>query len=555
MFAPFEAPKDQPIVSSRNTHKYLREDSMHITSLTAGGLRSVIRLAVFWLCARLLFGLAWAQTPPVVVVERGDNTCATAQNLGGLPAVASFTSDLAAGDIDFYRFTGTPGDQFEVQLNTTAEPFLYIRNLAWFDGACNLVQGTGPVYYGAPIIRVTVPADGIVVLAVTGDPDPAYNGTHENSGTYDLTGLTVPIRPNAISGRIVDAQTGAGLPGTQTPFASVILEQCFWYGCYGQESTATDEQGGFRFDGIYAGEFRVRVATQALTYIQPIYFPADGAAVTVLSGQNVDLGVIPLEPFVGVASISGLVVDAVTNKALPGNLEPYTYVKLMIKNYWGGYDYVADTYPDENGHYAFFHADSGLFYPGDYQVSAHARQYQTVSNWVDVPGVMAGEVRVAQPVRITSNPVRFYDVAPCSDLSDSQRTCSFSFTMVNGTAEAMHGAMWTLVTGYDTGGFELETTFQVCREGVVLPAATKKKGGRKTAECHFSVPPNVPLGATYCIKTRFGTRPGDPYHTVQGVADLFCMQMVPERGIILPARQSVEIERARNARGWPRGHR
>lgn len=79
---------------------------------------------------------------------------------------------------------------------------------------------------------------------------------------------------DSIEGRVVDAQTGAPLPGRSVPFAQVKLYFCHSsFDCRPVGSTGTDAQGSFRFDGTTAdlsspGNYRIEVDAEQYVPLQ-----------------------------------------------------------------------------------------------------------------------------------------------------------------------------------------------------------------------------------------------------------------------------------------------
>lgn len=516
----------------------------------------VVCLSLGWLISTP----AWASSisePP-----SGNNSCEQAQDLGSIPSNSSYSSYLdVQPDIDYYRFNGTPGDQFNVQVNTTAEPYLFVRNLGWFGfvgGACKLIQGTGPVSYGSPSITVTVPADGVVILAVTGDPDPDYNGTHDNYGNYEIIGLTTRINVNEITGRVIDSDTHDGLPGNQSPFVSVALEQCFDYGSFGycsyREAKQTDSQGDFRFQGNYDGNFRVQVTADQFLYEQPIFSPTGPTgyeSISITGGRNHDFGDIPLVPIIPVESISGKVKDKITGRPLAGTVDPFARVQLYRSGQFG-FEYMGETPTNKKGDYLFSSAVVGHPLPrGNYRVVGYADQYQEINNTIDLLNVQAHEARVAPVLKLLSNPVRITDVKPCDAIPAQGGICDFSYEVTNGTANRMKGAAWSLVKAWGTGGFVNGTNFLACEQPLILTPGTR--GASQVMRCQFTVPARVPENAYFCLDARFGEGSlANLYFTVQGVIDpLFCLTKLPGQGNfqVLPQEAAIELMRHK----WHKG--
>src|SRR5512144_2752010 len=104
---------NQEASSYRSTTPSLREEYVRITKSVS---RLVSTVAICFLLLSLTSAPGWAiyvDEPP-----GGNNTCATAQNVGAIPFPDSFSSYLEVNDIDFYKFTGIPGQTYLIQVNT-----------------------------------------------------------------------------------------------------------------------------------------------------------------------------------------------------------------------------------------------------------------------------------------------------------------------------------------------------------------------------------------------------------------------------------------------------
>ncbi|HET9384266.1 MAG TPA: PKD domain-containing protein [Gemmatimonadales bacterium] len=122
-----------------------------------------------------------------------NNTCFTAQNFATLELPFTLNGSLdgsplpGGGDVDFVRFTGTPGTTLRVDLEgqstgqgTLSDPFL-----GWFDSGCNLLainDDNGSTLNSR--LLVTIPSDGVFILAVTRCCDFSFD--QGGAGTYQL---------------------------------------------------------------------------------------------------------------------------------------------------------------------------------------------------------------------------------------------------------------------------------------------------------------------------------------------------------------------------------
>jgi len=150
--------------------------------------------------------------------EEPNNTCQDAQDLGSveLPFFVDGSLDTPpeVPDIDFFRFTGTPGSGVRADLEgadtgmgTLPDPLLGL-----FDSSCNLISFNDDSFenLNSRLIFV-VPPDGVFILAATGFADFGFSGDGFVSGSYRLTAAAQPL-DGTIQGRVVDA-----LPGHRSP--------------------------------------------------------------------------------------------------------------------------------------------------------------------------------------------------------------------------------------------------------------------------------------------------------------------------------------------------
>ena len=97
-----------------------------------------------------------------------------------------------------------------------------------------------------------------------------------------------------------------------------------------------------------------------------------GEPFEVAEGEMRYLGDLALVPLQLIGTISGRLVDSVTNNPLPGNVPPYPYLLLNRCEDWGCYGvvYIA---PDDMGNFSF---DGNVYNlsPGTYQLAGFAQR-------------------------------------------------------------------------------------------------------------------------------------------------------------------------------------
>jgi hypothetical protein len=236
-----------------------------------------------------------------------NNPCELAQFIGmpaGLPTV--ITGDLTPtgveppGDVDFFLLQGTEGMRLRAGLRGDTDQPMPLGDpfLGLFDVDCNLLAWNDDFLGLNSRLDFEVPAggDGYYILAASGCCDTAFDGNHSQQGAYRLR-VSMPPEPiQAITGRLIDAVTGAPLPGNAPPYTSVELIRCNVDGCFQWLiHTNPDEFGVFRFETdssglpIEPGQFLVRAYAE-------VYAPVEVGPFEIASGETADLGDIGLQP-------------------------------------------------------------------------------------------------------------------------------------------------------------------------------------------------------------------------------------------------------------------
>jgi len=238
-----------------------------------------------------------AQTTPEV---EPNQPCSKAQSVGNttLPFTQNGSLDYTNErfDVDFFRFTGTPGRLVTADLEgiSTGKGTLDDPLLGFFDSGCNLIESNDDNGSGSNSrLLLTIPADGIFILSATSFPDFEFIGG--GTGTYQM--MIRPFTPNVkISGQLVDKLFEDPLRGDAEPFAHVELERCDNSGCYWINSQNTDSEGRFRFISdnsrlaLSAGKYRV------IAYANQ-YQSGRTGSIIVADGENRNIGHFPLQPF------------------------------------------------------------------------------------------------------------------------------------------------------------------------------------------------------------------------------------------------------------------
>lgn len=257
-------------------------------------------LAVFCLA----IGISSQSFAQVVEVEPND-PCVEAQDIGPIDVTGTFSVQGSLDtppdepDVDFFRFSATPGAQLiaDHEGEATGKGTLPDPLLGLFDSDCNLLTDDDDSGVGLNSrLRFDVPPDGVFVLAATSFADFGFTGAGGSSGTYELTISPPPPSIGSIAGRIVDALTGEPLPGNESPFAFAQLFRCDGDDCFEfVDSQGADGEGRFRFDRD-SNDQPLPVGTYQLRAFADEFEQVETDPIEVGEGEDLDVGDILLQP-------------------------------------------------------------------------------------------------------------------------------------------------------------------------------------------------------------------------------------------------------------------
>jgi hypothetical protein len=233
-----------------------------------------------------------------------NQSCQEARDLGtpALPLVVTGSLDTppTVPDIDFFRLRATPGSLVELRLEgvgagqgTLADPLL-----GALDSGCGLVAADDDAGAGLDArVLLTVPADGVLVVAATSCCDGQLVGGGSSSGSYRLS-VTPALLIASISGRVVDAVRQSPLSGERFPFALVELQRCLDGECAELETVLAipaASDGRFRFDQAFG--VPLPVGTYRVVGNAAQHQTGQSELVAVGAGEARDVGDVALTPF------------------------------------------------------------------------------------------------------------------------------------------------------------------------------------------------------------------------------------------------------------------
>lgn len=477
--------------------------------------------------------LAGAPVQAQIVETEPNSSCAAAQTLSTatfpVTVAGSLVTPPATPDVDFYRVTANPGDVLQIEQRgqasgsgTLSDPFV-----GAFTSSCGYLayddDGAG-VGFDARV-EVTVPADGTLVIAASSSFDWEFAGNGSSAGTYSLR-ISRVIMAEGITGRLVDADTGAGVPNALVWLQTCDNGQCWQYAGY----TFGGTDGGFRFEpGTYttydntlrAGEYRLIVdAGESYVFYE-------GSPFQLLEGQDLNLGDVTLRPVQMLGSIHGRLVDAVTGAALPGTAAPFGQVQLQTCSIFGCWT-IRWADADAQGNFVFASSVDSPLRPGSYRIIASGDQYEaTTSTEIEVG---ANQHYDLGDFRVKSFPVRIHLIQSCTSVPATGGDCPYVVRITNGNPSKLLGDAWSLVQSYsyywnDTPG----TEFQTGRKTISL-----QPGLSTDVAFSFTVPATLQTGMPICARA-FTSHKTNQFEAI-GSRDLFCIvkqgqtfQQVPDK--------------------------
>ena len=216
-----------------------------------------------------------------------------------------------------------------------------------------------------------------------------------------------------------------------------------------------------------------------------------------------------------IGSISGRITNAGSGAPLPGDMEPFAFVRLLQCDDFGCFD-VNSQATDSEGRFRFESDTNGAsLHPGNYLVVGSADQYQVRQTEQFTVG--EAEDYDIGDIALLSFPVRFSDPQTCS-IPTEGGMCEFSVKITNGLSTRISGRAWSMVSGSSIGTFADFTAFQIDP----LRAVQLNPGRSTILRFRFRVRSTVADGANICALVYVGQNP-NPFFNPLGLNLVFCM--------------------------------
>jgi 5-hydroxyisourate hydrolase-like protein (transthyretin family) len=391
----------------------------------------------------------------------------------------------SGGTINIYRATGSG--------ITSLEPVQCVSS----GGAITFLVEAGQTYY----LQVGAPA---------GEPGNVQ---------FSLSQLV------EITGYVIDASTGAPLPGNVPPFATVNLLRVCGDGCLEFiRGVVTFDDGQFRIqsylgDEVPPGTYMLEIFASG--YQTQQFGPYE------FTGANLDVGVLALEPIPTIRSIRGRLIETATGKPVPDIFTPVVELYRCING--DCFMFMNGQIPDSEGRFHFETDNFGNpLVAGTYLVVAFADQYHLAQT--ELFDVTEGAQKNLGSLRIRSHPVRFSDVVPCPDMPSSGGECAYSVRIWNGLGTKLEGNVWSLASSSLPTSPIGVTEFQIKEpKNLVI-----QQGKSKVVQFKFEVPPSDEAIALGICTRVFVGRGGNPFFNTIGYRDLFCVLRNAEGFTIVP---------------------
>jgi hypothetical protein len=208
---------------------------------------------------------------PDPINENVNTLCTSAVDLGTLILPFARDEDLQntgpAERVDFFRFTAVPGTELTVSLTgqqSGDDPYL-----GWFNSGCQLLAINDDSRSLDSYLALSVPDDGVLVLAATRCCDGGFLGeSNFTEFSYRLSVDVLPPGIGKINLQIQNARTFEPIRGGGAPYAYADLYSCTADCDVYIGSSSANSDGRLVFDGsnfnprLSAGTYLLRVGAE-----------------------------------------------------------------------------------------------------------------------------------------------------------------------------------------------------------------------------------------------------------------------------------------------------
>jgi len=420
--------------------------------------------------------------------------------LSSMPTTLNGTLEApgsGTGDIDFYLISATPETPLRIELEGDSEHTDALGDpmLAYLGLGCELLASNDDYVSLMSRLPLYVPASGTFVIAVTGSGDMTLTGDHRQSGGYRLSFSTYSRSVGSISGLYLDAITGR-----YTPQGSVQLLRCTDgddpESCTAPVASQGANGGAYSFnvdwDGmpLEPGYYRVEARFREESTWSDIF--------SVAENQHYRVPTLYYEEPLGIGTIEGRLVDAMTGVGLSGEEYPFASVRLRqfpcIE-----FCYSVDVAPDRAGYFRFDETITPDLRPGEYSITASASDYETRQLPTIASGV-EGETLSIGDIALDPKPVRISVTSPCDSDSIDGGICRYRVSLENRSTERVRGAIWSLVSAVIYGGSPSSSQFQA---GDAI-SVSLRPGESRSFHFEYPISPTLNLYSSVCAVTYFG---------------------------------------------------
>lgn len=397
-----------------------------------------------------------ASAPGAALAAPGNESCSVATDLGNLPLPNTVSGNLestaAFGDVDYYRLSATPGSRLALNIQGTRTSTQVGGTLVGvFDSSCTLQQMTR-----FDRLVLTVPADGVLILAASQEPDYSFAGG-SGVGPYGIE-LRAYQEIGTISGTLLDADSGA--PISYYSWPQLELDRCTDASCAQTQAVAYTYadwwSGDFRFSTDWYG-LPLESGTYRIVATAAGYLPGS-VIFTAQVGDSPALGVLTIAQQPGIGSISGAFVDRDGGAPLSGSI----YLNQCLNEDCSSSTMVMNAYVYDGGRFSFTTNFAGQRLPAAvYTLSFTASWPYRHQPYVSAPfsvgvdeDLEVGDLAVFPYPTITAIRGRVQDVLTHAGLSGVSEP--YAQITVRNCAPLGGICWWTQVRPDSSGNFRLD---------------------------------------------------------------------------------------------------